>query len=139
MSSPKRVALSGNHWASTTPDEWFPALRRFAPSAGMTSVVVALFVEGLSFHAPACSDQLWVVVFPVRIGFLDQCDLPVAAPALDAFLAQDGVVDVAVLFEPNEDVHAVLAGESGQPLFAMIVCPEDEVVGDAGVERSVWA
>src|SRR5690606_36266110 len=59
---------------------------------------------------PACvelSEQGVVEIVPVRVGFLDQFDLPLPAPFLDLLFARDGGAGGVVLLEVDEVVRLV--------------------------------
>jgi len=76
------------------------------------------------------SAQCWVLA-------LDQLELPLASPPLDALLAQNRLVHVAVLLEVDEQLHRVSLGESGHQAFAMLMSAADQVIGVADVEGAI--
>ena len=51
-------------------------------------------------------------IAPLGITLLDQPQLPLPVPFLDALLALDCVLHGRMLFEPDQHLHAILAGES---------------------------
>ena len=76
-------------------------------------------------------------IMPIGIFAEDQVYLPLAVPALELFLAQDGAFHVAEHFVPDEKIHAVSASEAFNFAATMLPEPCDEVAGDTDVERSV--
>src|SRR3954451_13608682 len=70
------------------------------------------------------------------VGFLDQRDLPLPMPVLDAFLPPDCVLHAVEIFEPDEHLHAVLASEPRNRSFFVIANAAAEVAGHPGVERT---
>ena len=70
----------------------------------------------------------------MRIGGLYQGEFPRPKPALDPLLAQDGLVDVAVGFVPDQLVRSALAAVAVDLTVFVLVDAPDEVVGHADVE-----
>ena len=78
-------------------------------------------------------------IVPHRIIALDQLDLPVAFPFLDALFADDGVAHVFEAFDMDEPVDAILLGEARDQPVAVLDDACGKVACDAGVERSMKA
>src|SRR5262245_20811536 len=79
--------------------------------------------------------QRGIEVLPMRIGPLDQVELPRAGPLLHGLLALDRFAHVAVLVVPNQRVHLVLAREGGALARAMLLDSKDDPVGHADIQR----
>ena len=78
-------------------------------------------------------------IAPVGVHRHDHLDLPCAVPFLDALLAQDGFADVGVMFEPDEAMQSVAAGEAVGLALAVFDDAATQVIGDAGIQGAVWA
>lgn len=76
-------------------------------------------------------------IAPLRIGRLDQLDLPLALPILVSRLARDRGVHRPGEFEPDERFDAIAFGEAVEAAVAVLDDALDQVRGDAGVERAV--
>ena len=80
-----------------------------------------------------------IEIFPVGVHFLDQPDLPVAAPLLELLLASDGFRDLIVGLVSDEAGHAVLRRKVvGKTLFM----PENsarQIIRDARIQSAVAA
>ena len=76
-------------------------------------------------------------IAPLRIGLLDELQLPCAPPPLDAFLARDRSFYVAMLLEVHEVLHAIALGEAGDQSLAMLDHPSVKIIGDADVQCPV--
>ena len=76
-------------------------------------------------------------IIPVRIGPLDQVQLPFTPPLLDALLARDGGIHRAVLLEPDQLGDAVLLAETVDEMFAVLPDALNQVAGDTEVEGAV--
>ena len=73
-------------------------------------------------------------VAPMRVGRLDQIDLPRTVPVLQLLLAGNRREHVAVHLEPHEPLDLVLPGEAWRHRFAMLPQAGFEVGRDADVE-----
>jgi hypothetical protein len=73
-------------------------------------------------------------ITPRRIRRLNQADFLLATPALELFLAGDGIADVAEGFEVNQPVHVVLRGESGHQFVSVLKEPTRHIVRYADIE-----
>jgi hypothetical protein len=73
----------------------------------------------------------------MRIVALDQIDLPLAVPALELLLAQDGGLHAAEHLEPDEAMDGVTPGETGNAIGAMLVKSAYKVGRYADVERAI--
>lgn len=80
--------------------------------------------------------QSYRKVRPVRVGCLDNVQLPRAVPVLELLLAGNGGVHRGVHFVPDEALDRVAFGEAGKRRFAMLPQAGHEVGGHADVERS---
>jgi hypothetical protein len=72
----------------------------------------------------------------MRIGFLDQFDLPRTRPFLEPLFALDSKFDLIELFEVHEPMHAVSSAESVDGVGPVLVNAADKIVGYADVERA---
>jgi hypothetical protein len=77
-------------------------------------------------------------VAPVRVGRLDQIDLPRTVPVLQLLLAGNRREHVAVHLEPYEPLDLVLLGEAWRHRFAMLPQSLFEVGCYADVECAAW-
>ena len=75
-------------------------------------------------------------VLPVRVGLLDQVDLPLSVPVLELLFARDRSDHIAVHFKPDQPLDAVPLGKSRQDAFAVLPKPGHKVGRDANVERA---
>jgi hypothetical protein len=68
-------------------------------------------------------------VLPLRIGGVDEVDLPLPVPALQLLLTGDGAFHVAEHFEADEQVNVVALGKTLLRLLAMLPPSGDQVRG----------
>src|SRR3546814_4346237 len=59
------------------------------------------------------SDQVGVKIEPVRIGLLDQSELPFAPPSLHALLVRNALLDRFAAFGPDETIQTISSAEIG--------------------------
>jgi hypothetical protein len=81
--------------------------------------------------------QILGQISPLRIVTFKQRQFPITLPGLDLFLTGDGAFHAAVLFEPDEDFHAVPFGEAGDNAFAVLPDALHQIGGDAEVDGAV--
>src|SRR5262245_41550871 len=72
----------------------------------------------------------------MRIGALDQVDLPGSCVPLECLLALNRLAYVDELLEPDEHVHAVLARKCGALAGAVLLDARWQPIGNADVERA---
>ena len=77
-------------------------------------------------------------VLPMRVGLLDQVDLPLSMPVLELLFARDRGDHVTVHFKPDQPLDAMLLCKPRQGAFAVLPKPSHKVGRDANVERSAW-
>src|SRR5262249_33207295 len=82
------------------------------------------------------SPQLVEEIAPLWIRLVDEIDLPVALPALEARLALDGDRHTFVSFEPYQALHPVPLGERRRTAVPMLKEAIDEIVRHADVQRA---
>ena len=75
-------------------------------------------------------------VFPVRVGLLNQVDLPSSVPVLKLLFARDRGGHVAVHFKPDQPSDAVPLCKSRHGTFAVLPKPGHKVGRNANVERA---
>ena len=75
-------------------------------------------------------------VLPVRVGLLDQVDLPLSVPVLELLFARDRGDHVAVHFKPDQPLDAVPFCKPRHGTFAVLPKPGQKVGRDANVERA---
>src|SRR5260221_12369789 len=85
----------------------------------------------------ALKRQVIIKVAPLRIIALDECELPLAPPTLDAHLAQDRIRHGVMEFDIDECMHAIFSGEACDRVRSMLEDPAREVTGNANIERAV--
>jgi hypothetical protein len=73
----------------------------------------------------------------LRVGFLEEGDLPIPAPAFQAFLESDGGVDFAELLVPDEGFDGVGFGEALDEPFAVFPSSAVQGAGNADIKRAV--
>src|SRR5690606_24170640 len=78
-------------------------------------------------------------VAPVWIGLCNQPLFPATVPLLQQLFALNGSFDAVMGLKPNQNLAAVLLGETWHERFAMLVDAAHEIVGDADIERAVLA
>src|SRR3546814_8184661 len=66
------------------------------------------------------SDQVGVKIEPVRIGLLDQSELPFAPPSLHALLVRNAIPDRFAAFGPDETIQTISSAEIGTVAAAML-------------------
>src|SRR6185295_13727438 len=74
---------------------------------------------------------------PIGIGGLDELKLPCPVPFLDPLLARDRRFHCCMLLRPDEQLHAVLVGETAHQSLSVLVDTSDEVRSDASVEGAI--
>ena len=72
----------------------------------------------------------WVVLF-------DELELPLAVPLFDLFFSGDGMPGITMGFVVDQAMHAVLLGEAGHEVVAMLIDAAKEVAGHAGIEGAI--
>jgi hypothetical protein len=82
-------------------------------------------------------DALKIEIVPMRVVFLNQPNLPIAAPTLDPLLKGNGLGHLAVARIPDQPVDAVALREALDFARAMLSDPAFEAVGNAELERSM--
>src|SRR5580698_10748330 len=60
----------------------------------------------------ALTEDVLIEIEPLRIALFVQFDFPGPVPAFDLPLAVDGVADVVMFFEPDQQMHTVFLRES---------------------------
>ena len=75
-------------------------------------------------------------VFPVRVGLLDQVDLPLSVPVLELLFARDRGDHVAVHFKPDQPLDVVPFCKPRIGTFAVLPKPGHKVGRNANVERA---
>src|SRR5579871_6612325 len=78
-----------------------------------------------------------VQVSPVRVGFLDDSDLPGTLPSLDRLLSGDRGLHGFVHFEPDEVMGVMAPGESLDDIVAMLPDACGQVRCNTDVQRAV--
>src|SRR5699024_9829126 len=73
-------------------------------------------------------------VEPARVLLLDEAELLLPAPALQFFLAGDGVVDMTVGLGVDKPVDTVFRGEALEELLLVLPHPSLEMVRDTDVD-----
>jgi hypothetical protein len=73
----------------------------------------------------------------MRIGLVDQVDLPRPVPALELLLAQDRILHVAEHLEMDEAIDLVARRKTRRRPVAMLPHPAEQVRRDADVQRAV--
>src|SRR5215467_4480830 len=81
--------------------------------------------------------QLIVEVTPLRIMVLNQFKLPGAPPFLDPLFAEDGIGHGPVKFGKDQPVDSVVLHKAGHCIRPMLPDAANEIVGDAGIKRTV--
>jgi len=76
---------------------------------------------------------------PIRVGRLDQVQLPVALPFLHAKLAKASLLKIVMRFVPDKETAAMLGAELAAKAVPMLSCASHEIAGDAQVKRSITA
>ena len=76
---------------------------------------------------------------PVRIGRVDEIDLPLAVPALQLLFAKDGWLHLPEQFVVNQAVNVAAAGESRELGIAVLPQAREQVGRHTNVERTVQA
>jgi molybdenum cofactor biosynthesis protein B len=76
-------------------------------------------------------------IHPLRILRLDQFELPLPAPSLDALLVGDGILDVVVEAVPDQPLHVISLREPRDIALPVLLDPAVQVRGHPGVERAV--
>ena len=92
--------------------------------------------EGQGVASPVQGE---IQVRPIGTHLLDQGDLPVAAPLLEALLAGDSLVDAVVDLVPDEAAHIVLGGEAGDELAPVFIRSPRHIVRHAKIQRAMAA
>jgi len=75
-------------------------------------------------------------IAPIRIASLDQVDLPCTMPALQLFLARDGIVHPVEELGMDKADRAVSRGKAGRSAGAMLPKTRREIGRDANVDRT---
>src|SRR3546814_7550267 len=83
------------------------------------------------------SDQVCIKIEPVRIGLLDQNELPFAPPSLHALLVRNAFLDRFAAFGPDETMQTISSSEIGTVAAAMLPIPppEQNTSGAPGQDR----
>src|SRR6185437_8018798 len=82
-------------------------------------------------------EEILIQVLPPRILLLDQLDLPGPIPTLDLFFTADCIADVAPLFEPDQQVHAILLREAVDQIAPVLPCALREIARHADIKRPI--
>src|SRR5690606_30069139 len=82
------------------------------------------------------SKQAGIEVLPLRVGVLDQLQLPGAVPALQRLLSPDRLSDEAVHFIPDQRLAAVTLGKAFYAVLPMLADAFVEVRGHADVKNA---
>ena len=90
-----------------------------------------------TLRARVSTEQVFVQIAPMRIGLLDQAELPQAFPLLELLLTADRVTDVMERFVEDQPVHAMPPREARAQRGPVATDPLHQVAGDADVERTV--
>src|SRR5947207_10660535 len=77
--------------------------------------------------------QRRVEIDPMRILRFDQVDLPIALPALDLPLADEGSLERFMHLEPDEPINAIFCREAGKGFGLVFPNPAREIVRRAYV------
>lgn len=83
------------------------------------------------------SNDLRIQIPPLRIDRFYQSNLPCSPPFLDRLLPGDCGRHVAVLFVPDEIMHAVASGEALDEVVPVLPDAHDQVGRDADVKGAV--
>ena len=75
-------------------------------------------------------------VLPMRVGLLDQVDLPLSVPVLELLFSRDRGDHVTVHFKPGQPLDAMLLCKPRHGAFAVLPKPSNKVGCDANVERA---
>ena len=73
-------------------------------------------------------------VAPCRVRPLYQLNFLFSSPAFDLLFSTDGIVDILVMFKPNESMALVSGSEAGETGVGVLLRSTFNIVGDAGVE-----
>src|SRR6185503_5392286 len=92
---------------------------------------------GVGFGDSAAN--LRIQIAPVRIGFLDELDLPRPLPRLDRLFAADGGFHRLMHFEPDEVVYAMTPSEALGHAVSVLPDTRRKVGSDADIQRAIEA
>ena len=76
-------------------------------------------------------------IIPIRIGLLDQFDLPSPAPCFHRFFAGDGAMDIVVALGMNQPSQPIPAAKCRPRSGAMLVQPRGQIGRYADVQHAL--
>ena len=90
--------------------------------------------QGCLFATPS-ADQLRVEVLPLGIAALDEIELPLAAPPLQALFKQNSLIDGWEELGPYKPVKTALTHVNGAMALVVSMNARGQIRADAGVQR----
>jgi hypothetical protein len=72
---------------------------------------------------------------PIKVGFLDQRDLPIAAPFLQLLLTSDRRCYAIKNLEIDQPCKSISFGKTGHSFASVLMCPANQIVGHAYIKR----
>ena len=81
--------------------------------------------------------QRHIQIGPIRIRLLDQSNLPITAPFLEALLPRNRLVDSFMSFVPDKPGDVVAGGEARDDLGSVLTRSARKIVGHAQIEGAM--
>ena len=81
--------------------------------------------------------QRHVQIGPIRVHLLDQSNLPIAVPFLEALLPRNRLVDPFISFVPDKSGYVIAGGEARNDLGSVLTHAARKIVGHAQVEGAM--